>query len=421
MSSKKISFSVFIVCALAAAFYLGRLSEQREPRGAVTGEEHDHVEEDHELDADFIKFDPDVLAKIDIGVAEAQLRNLNRSLEATGSVQVNANKVVHIRPLARGRIHDVYVGLGDRVKTGQQLLSYDNIELGEVLGQYVAALAEIQKSNSETAVAREALDRARSLVELGAIARAELQRREAEYRNSVVETESRKAKAAQIEEKLHRFGMTDPEIRLISPATDADYHRTASHSVLRSPLNGVITGLDAAPGENIDTEDELMTIADLGMVWVQADVYEKDIRLVREGSTADVTVVAHPERVFPGKIEYVSDVLDPQTRTAKVRVAVENPEGLLKVEMFATVRIPVLSTRLAVMVPAESIHDIDGRKIAFVRRGDVFEKRIVELGQPENGWIEITSGIGQGEAVVTEGSFVLKSELMKAQLGEHDH
>lgn len=416
---KKIGTLLLLVGALMVAFYAGRSTAEPMP----TEEDDAHADESEHADnaeTGNVTLSPEAHAKFEIKLAEVQARQAQRIIETTGSIQANLTRVVRIRPLARGRIDEVYVRLGDRVRAGQPLVRYDNVELGEALGQYVSSLAAIEKSKSETDVARKALERARSLVDLGAVARAEFQRREAEYRNALAEAERQKAEAAQVEEKLHRFGMTHSEMDKISPRADADYHREASHSVLTAPFAGIVTEFNASPGEGIDTEDELMTLADLSVVWVQADLYEKDIRFVREGNTAEVRVGSEPDRVFKGKITYVGDVLDPGTRTAKVRVEVPNPDGRLKVEMFAMVRIPTPVTAPALMVPSQAVTKVEDHMVAFVKRGDTFEKRPVELGQRVGNWVEVTEGLQAGEAVVTEGVFLLKSELKKAELGHHE-
>jgi len=415
-----IGIILLLVGALALGFYLGRSSTGTAPAGESAHEgESDHGDSDASESSTLI-LSPAAQAKLDIKVAEAQTRAAQRMIEATGSIQANQTRMAHVRPLARGRIDEVYVRLGDRVRAGQPLLRYDNVELGEAVGQYVAALAAIERSNSETDVAKRALERARSLVDLGAVARAELQRREAEYRNALAETEKQKVEAAQVEEKLHRFGMTHPEINKLIASADADYHREASHSIMKAPFAGVVTQFNVSPGESIDTEDEVMTVSDLAVVWVQADLYEKDIRFVREGNTAEVRVGAQPDRVFKGQITYVGDILDPQTRTAKVRVEVPNPDGLLKVEMFAMVRIPTATTAPTLMVPFQAVTKVEDHMVAFVKRENGFEKRPVHLGQRVGDWVEVTEGLEEGEAVVTEGAFILKSELKKAELGHHE-
>jgi cobalt-zinc-cadmium efflux system membrane fusion protein len=353
--------------------------------------------------------------------ARAEVRALGRTIQATGSVQANESRTARIRPLARGRIDTVNVRPGDRVRAGQPLLTYDNVELGEAVGEYLAALAELRKALAETEVARRALERARSLVALGAVAEAELLRREAEHNNALATAEGRKAGAAKTEEKLHRFGLTDDEIATFEPDRGREYHRERSLSELAAPFDGVITAFDAAPGEAVGTEDELMTVADLATVWVQADVYEKDIHSVREGRPAEVVAAAYPDRVFTGVITYLSDVLDPNTRTAKVRVEVANPESLLKLGMFATVRILLPSSRPALSVPAAAVQTIEGRAAVFVRTGDDrFERRFIRPGERYGDLMEVVEGVEDGDTVVTEGSFLLKSELRRGELGHHE-
>ncbi|MFB3827470.1 MAG: efflux RND transporter periplasmic adaptor subunit [Bryobacteraceae bacterium] len=404
----------FVIAAAAvagAAFYAGRKTAA--PR-------HDSRTEIHEETPAALALSPEVQRKFGVQFAQAQVRALGRSIRVTGSVQANGSRVAHIRALARGRIDNVYVRLGDRVRAGQRLLAYDNVELGEAIGEYLSALAELQKAAAEAEVAHRALERARNLVDLGAIARAEFQRREAEYRNALATVEGRKAGAAKIEEKLHRFGMTDPEIGKLDPRQGREYHRERSHSTLAAPFAGVITEFRAAPGETVGNQEALMTIADLSTVWVQADVYEKDIDSVREGQQAEVAVSSYPGRTFPGRITYVSDVLDPNTRTAKVRVEAPNPQDLLKLEMFATVRIPTRAARPVLAIPSGAVQNLDGATVVFVKAGERFDQRVVRLGQAAEGWVEVLDGIAEGEAVITEGSFLLKSEIRKGELGHQE-
>lgn len=410
MKSKTLSISVLAIAAVAIAFYAGRKTAAP---GEAPPEERREAGGEPALSGEMQR-------KFGVQFAEVQVLRFGQAIRATGSVQPNDSRMAHIRALARGRIDDVYVRLGDRVRAGQRLLTYDNVELGDAIGEYLSALAELQKASAETEVSRRALERARNLVDLGAIARAELQRREAEHKNALATVESRKAEAAKIEEKLHRFGMTDAEIGKLDPAKGLEYHRERSHSAVTAPFAGIITRFAAAPGETVGTENELMTIADLATVWVQADVYEKDIYLVGEGQEAAVVVAAYPGRVFSGRITYISDVLDPATRTAKVRVEVPNPQNLLKLEMFATVEIPAALSRDALAVPSTAVQNLEGEPVAFVKTAAGFEKRSLQLGGRSDGWVEVLSGLQPGETVVTEGSFLLKSEALKSELGHHE-
>ncbi|MDR0843141.1 MAG: efflux RND transporter periplasmic adaptor subunit [Acidobacteriota bacterium] len=420
---KWIFIILFAVMSLGAAFYSGRVTVnndlETDARPGET-EKHDHDADNTDDGDGLVILSPEAREQFQISVVKAQTRAVRQPIEATGSVLANETRIAHIRPLARGRIHEVYVRPGDQVRAGQSLLSYDNIELGEALGEYVSARADVGKGSAETDVARQALDRARALVDLGAIAKAELQKREADYRNAVLQTEGQKALAARIEEKLHRFGMTDAEIADLRPDAAVDYHRKKSHSVLRAPHEGIVTQFDASIGENVSPEDTLLSLSDLSTVWVLADIYEKDIRFVKAGSVAEVRAAAYPDRVFPGKITHINDILDPQTRTAKVRVEVGNSERLLKLEMFAAINIPTMTERRAIAIPSEAVHEIEGREIVFTPKEDGYEMRQVAIGAKGGAWVEISGGLQDGDEVVTEGSFLLKSEAMKAELG-HEH
>lgn len=416
---RRILTGVISTLAVAAAFIAGLTMRGTSPVPEAEQEykTHDTVEDPPGV----IRLDDATQSRIGLRLVTAELRTLERTIEATGSVGPDETRMAHIRALARGRIDTVHVRLGDRVRARQPLLVYDNADLGEAIGQYLSALAAMEKATSEAEVAKRAADRATNLVDLGAIARAELDRRNAEYRNALASVESLKAEAAKEEEKLHRFGMTDNEIGKFNPQADLQYHREASHSTIVAPFAGVITHYNAVPGEPVGPDDQLLTIADLSVVWVQADIYEKDIAAVLEGTRVSVAVDAYPGRTFAGIVTYVSDILDSRTRTAKVRCEVPNPDRLLKLEMFATIRIPAHTARQAILVPMEAVQRIDKQPVAFIRAGNSgFERRALRLGERSNGWIEVLEGIRAGEQVVTDGSFILKSETMRAELGHHE-
>lgn len=355
---------------------------------------------------------------IGLGLEAAQLRTVLQTIQTTGVVGPNETRVAHIRPLARGRVEKVYVRLGDRVRAGQPLLGYDTIELGELVGEYLSAVAALENANAEADVTKRSLERAQNLVELGAVARAEYERRNAEYRKALASINSQKAEIARVEEKLHRFGLTEADLEELKTQTHRQYHREASHSVLRAPFDGIVIKYDVAEGEVVETDRELFTIADLSTVWVQADVYEKDIASIHEGQQVTVLLDAYPGESFIGKITYVSDFLDPKTRAAKVRCEVPNPDGRLKLEMFATIHIPTPRGREAVMIPAVAVQRIDDRSVVFVKVGDTrFQRRDIQLGTQSDGWVEVKSGVKAGESVVTQGSFYLKSTLLREQIG----
>ena len=354
-----------------------------------------------------------------IEVAPAEVSQLPVSLEVTGTVAVDDAKVAHIRPLARGVIEQVSVRLGDRVKRGQALAIYDNVVMGELVGDYLAARAAQRQVEAEREAKQKAVNRGRELIKIEAISAGALELLEAEFRSADASVAQAQAAVARVEEQLHRFGLTDEDLRALRPGDSASPHRDASHTMLRAPFDGIVTHFNVANGEVVEPDRELFTISDLGSVWVLADVYERDLSRIRSNVDAPVRVDAYPDRVFSGRVTYVSDVMDPETRTAKVRCVVNNADGALKLDMFARIAIPTVERKDVLTVPEAAIQKVDGRPILFVRLTDTrFERRAVETGLTAGGLVEIRSGLKAGEQVVGSGSFYLKTALLRERVGD---
>ena len=417
---------VVVFLAVAALIIAGVWMRGGQPAGAAKTEHaeakeagEEHGEEGEHAEASVITLDEEAQEEMGIEVETAQLRDASLTFQVTGSVGPNQTRQAHIRPLSRGRIEKVYVRPGDRVRAGQPLVSYDNIELGELVSEYASAKATLDKANAEAEVSKRAVERAQKLVDLGAVTKAEHEKREAEYKSALASINIQKAQVTMIEQKMRRFGMADAEIDKLDAR--AARQRDLPATILRSPFNGVVMQSVVAEGEAVDTERELFTIADISTVWVQGDVYEKDIAAIRQGQQVNITVNAYPGQIFPGRITYLSDTLDPQTRTAKVRCEVANPQGQLKLEMFATIQIPTGAKQETLMIPASAVQQIDNESVVFVKVDETkFEKREVELGAQSDGWVEVREGLKAGDKVVAAGAFMLKSHLKKEEFGEED-
>ncbi len=398
---------VLVVALLGAAWWArsGRKAQQ-----AVT------EQAEHKADPNQVTMGIEAQRNIRLTIERAITARVSETIQATGSVGPNETRVAPIRPLARGRIEKVLVRLGDPVRKDQPLAIYDNIELGELIGQYMVGVAALGKAKSDAEVARRSVERAKNLVDLGAVAKAELERRSAEHASALSAIETQRAEMARVEEKFHRFGLTESEIQKLEKSGSS--HREFSQSTLRAPFSGVVIKYNVGEGQTVGTEDELFTIADLSTVWIQANIYERDIAAIRKGLTVPVTLGAYPGRTFNCLTTYVGDVLDPKTRTARARCEVANPEGLLKIDMFATLLIPSPTGRDAVMAPKTAIQTVNDRSIVFVKVGDTeFTKRDVETGAIDGDRVEIKSGLKPGELLVANGSFQLKSILLRAQIG----
>lgn len=363
-----------------------------------------------------IEIEPDMQRIAGIVVEAARTQELAETIQATAVVGPDESRVARVRPLADGRVLQVHVRVGDHVANGQSLLSYDSITAGELFADYRVAVASLERANAEADAQRRSVERADKLVELGGVARAERERRGAGLQSSMAAVNSARATVANLEQKLRRLGVSQES--LAGEQTGGEL--PAMRGSVTAPIGGVILQVHTAPGELITPDRELFVIADLSRVWLQGDVYQKDIAKIRVGQTALVTVDTYPGEHFSGRVTHLSDVLDPDSRTAKVRCEVVNPGTRLKVQMFASLALPISAPRSVLAVPSESVQDIDGTPTVFVRVDEEhFSARPIRVGATVGRWIEVSEGVEVGQEVVTKGALMLKSRLkLRAEEGE---
>ena len=370
--------------------------------------------------SDVVQISPESQKDVGIGVEPAAVRSLQESLAATGVVSEDPARVAHVRTLARGLIEKIFARLGDRVSAGDALVEYDNIELGLAIGEYQGAQAELRRSLTDLEVRTKILERSREMLRVGAVAQTTHDLREAEVKDAEAKVAGARATVSKIAEQIRRFGWTEGDLAEL-PSKQAASGHTVSHSTLKAPFAGIVTSLHAVGSEVVEHGTELLAITDMSSLWILADVYEKDLSQIRTGQAVRVRVSSYPRETFAGKITYVADVMDPKTRTTKVRCLVGNERGLLKLEMFATVEIPLGQTSPILAVPSSSIQQIDGRPVVFVRNSETeFQKREVQTGVESQGYTEIRAGIKQGEPVVSRGSFIVKTAFLRHLIGEEE-
>ena len=346
---------------------------------------------------------------VGLEVAAVHVVQLNESLHVVGTVQPIDSRIASVRPLARGRVQSVMAKVGDRVRKGQPLATFDNIEAGELLSQYQAAQAELERLRVQQAVAAKQAERNRRLLEIGAVPQKEYEISHAEEQALQQAIHAQGSVLNGLRARLHRFGV------------DETNTNSSSTTAIRSPFAGVVIKAAVAPGDAGDQGSELFQVADVSRVWVQAEVYEKDLARIRAGQRASVSVDTYPDEKFTAQVMYISDILDPQTRTAKVRCEVPNSDYRLKLDMFASVGLPTTFSRRAVGVPTSALQELDKKEIVFVRKADTkFELREVKLGTTVEGKTEVLRGLAEGEPVVVNGSFHLKSIVLSKELGEEE-
>ncbi|MBI5463916.1 MAG: efflux RND transporter periplasmic adaptor subunit, partial [Ignavibacteriales bacterium] len=221
--------------------------------------------------------------------------------------------------------------------------------------------------------------------------------------------------------KLQIVGLRDNEINTL-----ADGHVPMAYLPVRAPFGGTLIAGEAKQGEAVQVGAEFFTIANLSKLWVIADVFEHDLPLVREGMQGDVVVAPYPSEKFPGRLTTIYDMVDSKSRTIKTRFDVENRQGKLKPEMFATVNVHALFGRRldslrgkSLKVPSLAVMDNKNEKYVFVAVNDTtFEQRSVKIGFETQLYTEILGGLKPGERVVTKGTFFLKSEMGKSMFTE---
>jgi cobalt-zinc-cadmium efflux system membrane fusion protein len=347
--------------------------------------------------------------RIGLAVAPAKTTALAEVLTLTGTVQPIDGRVTRVRPLARGRLLEVLAKVGDRVREGQVLARFDNIEAGDLASQYNTAQAELARLRIQQAVLARQAERSRKLASIGAVPQKELEAIEAERQGQMEAVRAQESTLAGLAARLQRFGVTESNLAAALTAS------------IQAPFAGVVTAVHAGPGEVVDSSSELFSVADLSRIYIVGQVYEKDLGRVRVGQAANILVASFPDVRFAGRVASISPQVEPQTRTASVRIDVANSGERLRLEMFATVELPTANRNEALTVPVDAIQRIEAKPVIFVRQDEThFEARAVQLGRVIGGLAEITNGLKVGEPVVTKGSFNLKSTLLGKELAEED-
>lgn len=349
------------------------------------------------IGGEHLKLSAEEIRTAGIKTAGLSEEEVSEQLTVTATIRPNQDRIVHVAPRVPGRVVKVQVNLGDAVRAGQTLAVLDSLEVGEAHSAYLQA-------KTAQALAEADFDRAETLHGEQIIAQKDHLRAHAEYEKS-------KAAFAAAADRLRMLGVSQV------PSADS---KAVSTFPLISPFTGTVIEKHAILGELAQPDKQLFVVADLSRLWIEANLFEKDLSRVQVGAPAIVTVAAYPDEAFQGRLTYIAAVVDKETRTVQARVEVANPDGHLKPEMFATAAIHTSGGRRekALLLPEEAVVLMQGQPTVFLEARGGFEPRAVELGDKLRGRVVVKKGLAVGDRVVTEGSYALKARLMKAQLGE---
>jgi cobalt-zinc-cadmium efflux system membrane fusion protein len=339
-------------------------------------------------------------------------------IPATGKILVPENSVAVIGPVNQGRIVRLYAGQGTRVRKGQKLADLESSDIDQAEADYLKALADyenaVRSSAAEVKLAQESYDRNKLLFEQRVTAGKNLQSAEhdLEVAKAARESSINGTKAALTAARRHLLilGLNDATIDALAKKTDL-----AATFSLNSPIDGIVVERNATVGASVGTDANLFKIIDLSRVWIDADVFEKDLPRVRPGQEVKLTVTAFPQSTFSGRVILINSVLDPETRTVKVRTEVANPDGRLKPDMFANVQIVTDVNRAAISIPQSAVLNDEGKAIVFVAEGNGYQKRQVQAGIKNNDRVEIVDGLTAGDKVVVKGNYLLLEQSKAGQ------
>jgi cobalt-zinc-cadmium efflux system membrane fusion protein len=342
-----------------------------------------------------IKLTPELQKRAQVATEPVGKRPLAPTLELVGSVDFDPNAVADVGGRITGRITKLMVSVGDTVTEGQPLLEIESNELGEALATLLSARANLIAAENqlqrESALGQKQLSSA-----------------------LVVETARANAKALQAEaagaeQRLLAMGLSSGELARLGAGAGP------KRITLRAPLAGEVVERYAMLGQVVSATNPVLRIADLSRLWVELALFERDISRVQVGNPVEILSETYPDKKFAAKVAFVNASIDEATRTATVRIEVPNPERLLRPGQFVRARVarsdkgePVIA------ILRKAVQQIDGQFGVFVEKGPGSYVAVpVELGRADGDLVEITRGLLEGDRVVTQGGFVLKSELLR--------
>lgn len=370
-------------------------SEKREgPAPSSSAKQADHADEAaHDALPKRVRLEPQVIADAKIKTAPVTREVLAATIDLPGEVSSDPDKTAKVSPLVGGRIESVNFTEGQAVKKGDVLAILKVPELGKAKAAFTAKAAK-------AAAARANADRLQALAEKRLAAAQEVLTAKAE-------ADALEAEARADAEQLGALGTGSGGTQL----------------ALRAPVGGVVISRDAVVGQPVTSDQVIATIADLSEVWFLGRVFEKNLGQIRIGAPAEVQLNAYPKEAFAGSIEYLGQQVDPTARTVVARIRIVNRRHLLRLGLFGVARVGTgeedAGRPTAIVVPQTAVTEIGQKHVLFVREADGdFDLHEVVLGDAALGKVQVLSGLREGELVVVEGVFTLKSAVLKSTFGE---
>ena len=353
-------------------------AEEQPNRGGACGEDEHAGEEGHAGEARAVELTGDQVEAFGIRVDTLRAGSASSAIRRPASVMFDLDRVAKKGPRVEGKVLSVSVDLGERVEAGQTLALMSSVELGRARAQYLTDQARLKTR-------RRAYEREQQLYADSISSEAALLEAQAAFEEAQAELTSAR-------ETLRLYGLDVEEIEE-SEAND----KPLSHFHVRTPIAGVVQQRNLSPGETITPQQTPFHVADPSRMWVMIDAYERDAAALQVGQPVTLTVRSQPGRSFEGRVDFVSQTLDPETRTMRVRAQVDNPNGQLRAGMYGRARIQTDATIKRSLIPADAVQTIDGESVVFVPGDENGHFRAVEVRtgeESQDGMVELVAGSG---------------------------
>jgi membrane fusion protein, heavy metal efflux system len=397
---------------------------QRKPVGLKHGQgEQDYDEQGHDHGKDHKELEPDTdheshkhdagerivrlsdhqLIESGIDVAKAGPGKIQVNLTLPAEIVVNADRMAHIVPRLAGVVREVRKNLRDSVQAGEVMAVIDSRELAEAKAKYLAALKRMELAESN-------FNRFEHLWKKDAIPEKQFLEVKTTFSEAQIELQSS-------EHKLYAMGFSEEHLKQfpLHPNTSLTRYEIVA------PFDGTVINKHITLGEMLKEDADAFIIADLGSVWVNLSVNQKDLPNVKHGQNVVISGgPGVPEAC--GQIAYVEPIVGEKTRTALARVVLPNPERVWRPGLFVSVKVTLNTIEVPLLISKSAIQTIEGKSIAFVDTGKGFEVRQLRLGRSNESQVEIVSGLVPGERYASDGSFLFKAHLEKGKAAHaHDH
>ncbi len=338
------------------------------------------------------------IKQIRLEIETARLQPITGFITVPAKVITDQDNEAQIGSLVQGRVKEVFVKAGDHVKAGQVLMTVEGLDVGEIKAGYLKSKANLDFAKAD-------FERHKILYEQNVGSKQSYLEAKAEFEKTEAEFNAE-------DKKIHSIGLNDDDI--LGEKTDS---HTAGTLPIKSSINGVVVERNVVIGQLVDATTNAFKVINTNTVWIDGQLYEKDITKLNQKTSAEFTAPAFQNEKFNGKIIYIGQTVEEQTRTITIRGEFSNAANKLKPQMFGELKIPLGSGAKGILVNEEAIVRDAGETYLFVQLSDsTFQKRNVIAGIGSGGMVEIKEGLKEGDKVVSKGSFFLKSELKKEEL-----